>query len=74
MKKILLTLATVLIISCSPSDEATPIDCTKGTIIEAQVLNPNFGIVSTIFSVKNDCTGVVTNYNKKGVYKVGDKY
>ena len=75
MKTILLTLATVLVFSCSPSDDATPTDCTKGTIIKSEVSKlDNSTDFFSEFTVKNDCTGQERVIGKVGVYKVGDKY
>jgi len=75
MKPILLTLALALLISCTPSDDNTPVDCTKGTIIKSEVLKvDNSNDYFSEFTVKNDCTGQERVISKIGIYKVGDKY
>lgn len=74
MKTILLTLATALLISCSNDDSTESKDCSKGTIIEAQRMSTGGGTMYTAITVKNDCTGELSYYQKVGAYFVGDKY
>jgi hypothetical protein len=76
MKRILFILAIALS-SCSTDEARTTTqeeaNCRCNTILEATVFTIVTGNQFTAGVMENDCTGVQKNFNKNGVYAVGQK-
>jgi hypothetical protein len=76
MKRIILLLAIVLS-SCSTDEARTTTEpqanCRCYTILEANAFNLPTGQSFTAGIMENDCSGAQKNFNKNGVYRVGDK-
>ena len=74
MKKLIL-LTAIILSSCSNDSEerSEPQNCNCSTILEADVFGLPTGQSFTAGVMENDCTGVQRNFNKNGVYRVGQK-
>ncbi len=74
MKKLILLTAIILSSCSNDSEERTAeADCNCSTILEASVFGLPTGQSFTAGVMSNDCSGVQRNFNKNGVYRVGQK-
>jgi hypothetical protein len=76
MKRLFLILAIALT-SCSADETNTTAtaeaNCRCYTILEATAFNLPTGQSFTAGIMENDCSGAQKNFNKNGVFRVGDK-
>ena len=76
MKRIILLLAIVFS-RCSTDEARTTTepqaDCRCHTILEANTFNLPTGQSFTAGIMENDCSGAQKNFNKQGIFRVGDK-
>lgn len=76
MKRILIILAIALS-SCSTDEARTTTqeeaNCRCYTILEANAFGLPTGQSFTAGVMENDCSGVQKNFNKNGVFRVGQK-
>jgi len=76
MKTILVILAIALF-SCSADETSTTpqeeLNCNCSTILEANVFTIVTGNQFTAGVMENDCSGVQKNFNRPGIYRVGQK-
>ena len=69
MKKILLLLAAITIVSCS-TETTEEGDCNCGKVIQSTSFNA-LGNVFSVFTVHNNCTGIDKQIQRNGIVKVG---
>ena len=68
MKKIFLLLTAILLISCSKDE--TPPDCDCGIVIQSNSFNA-LGNQFSVFTVRNNCTGIEKQTRRDGIINVG---
>jgi len=69
MKKLLLLL---LLAGCSTPDTSSEVvDCKCGTVIESQKFNVLGSNQFSVIKVKNNCTGIIKQFQKDGVILEG---
>lgn len=74
MKKSVLLLASLFLLSCSSDNETTQTGCNCGTITKVVVGGTVNGNTLRSYTVKNDCSGVVTVKESTSIVSVvGDK-
>lgn len=79
MRKIFTLLAITIFLSCSTensentNNNVPELNCQCSTILEANVFTIVTGNQFTAGVMENDCTGVQKNFNRNGVYTVGQK-
>jgi len=75
MKKSVLLLASLFLLSCSSDDVNAPaVKCNCGTITKIVVGGTINGNTMMTYTVKNNCTGVITTVQKINTDgKVGDE-
>lgn len=72
MKKVLVLLAIVMISCSTPSEQSeTSVDCKCGVVIDSQSFNVLGANYFSVIKVKNNCTGVVKQFQKDGVITIG---
>jgi hypothetical protein len=65
MKKLFSILAIALMVGCTPKEEDPQCDC--GVVTEVVVIGPQ----RYQTKIKNDCTGIITEYLLINQYEVG---
>lgn len=69
MKKLLLLLSAISIISCT-EESSNESDCNCGKVIQSTSFNA-LGNVFSVFTVHNNCTGIDKQIQRNGIVKVG---